>query len=101
MKEIPARPTHLDGAVYVGKLPEHVDTGYVRDTLRVFGDVSCCERLCTSSALVTFGTHEAALAASSADGTTLELGDSCFLCLAYNARPYDERGWVSSHGRPP
>jgi len=97
LRRVPPRPTQFDGCVLACELPPQSGAAQVRAALARFGPIEGIELDkeggAASEATARFSSHEDARDAAAFDGYTDTLGAGAFVCLAYNDRPYHERGW--------
>ena len=92
IKDIPMRPKALDGCIAVCQLDANTPDQAIEDYLSTFGRVcNYAHDECEPDASARYERHASARAA--ADSDHRPLGESSFVCLAYNERPYHERGW--------
>ncbi len=94
MKDIPPRPSSLDGCVLACAVSSAIEDATLRGALEAFGQLASCERLPNLSEVrAQYVTHEAALAAAAHEDHATQLGQGAFVCVLYNERPYGQRGW--------
>lgn len=97
-KEIPSRPSDLDGCVLLCALPptsydSDAELAELSERFSQFGEVVECVRHAPGELKLRLATHEAALrlVEQGADGL---LPTGAWITLEYNERPYEQRGWV-------
>jgi hypothetical protein len=92
LKEVPRMPVEYEGVVCLGQRPDRVDEEMLRLHFAPHRLLSC--ELTQEPAILTFATHEAALAAIRAGPGTL--GE--WMGTLFNERLYGERGWCHHLG---
>ena len=92
LKEIEPRPAEYDGMLCLGGLTENANENALKDAFGSFGTIVNFEPG-TNPARLTFLEHEAAVHAAAVDPPN---SICSFVCVTWNNRSYDNRGWVGS-----
>lgn len=113
LRDIPPRPAALDGCALACDLSPQMTTDMLRAKLAAFGTLLSLTREPPDAieASVRFASHAEASASAAAGAEAI--GGGAYVCLEYNERPFEERGWcvaeeifstecmVSLHGQLP
>lgn len=91
--EVPTRPPSFDGVVLACDLANGTTEAALREALAPYGDIRLVEMgHSAGAARVSFATHDQADLAV-VEGSASLPGGGGYLCLEYNDRAYECRGW--------